>query len=94
MRDLPLDAGASALLWLLVFSLVVTSAIGLFYYLRVIVVLYSHVPEPVAATTPLSEAGSLSLAWKFSALTAVVIALGCYPSPILRFIQTMIVGSG
>ncbi|MFN7995448.1 MAG: NADH-quinone oxidoreductase subunit N [Bryobacteraceae bacterium] len=87
-------AGASALLWLLVFSLVVTSAIGLFYYLRLIVALYSHVSEPIAASTPLRQGGSSSLVWTLGALTAVVIALGCYPSPVLRLIQTMIIGSG
>jgi len=87
-------AGASALLWLLVFSLVVTSAIGLFYYLRMIVALYSHVPERMAAgSTPLMQGGSLSLVWTLSALAAVVIALGCYPSPVLRLIQIMLIGS-
>ena len=49
-------AGASASLWLLVFTLVVTSAIGLFYYLRVIVALYSHAEEPVAPGIPLRQA--------------------------------------
>jgi NADH-quinone oxidoreductase subunit N len=87
-------AGASSLLWPLVFTLVVTSAIGLFYYLRIIVVLYGHVEEPLQAIRPLPHGGSLSLTWTLAALTAIVIAIGCYPSPVLRLIQTMIIGSG
>lgn len=87
-------AGTSSLLWLLVFTLVVTSAIGLFYYLRIIVALYSHVEEPLQAIRPLPHGGPLSLTWTLGALTTIVIAIGCYPSPVLRLIQTMIVGSG
>jgi len=86
-------AGASALLWFLVFTLVVTSTIGLFYYLRVVVALYSHIPETAAAATPSLQGGSLSLTWALGVLTTAVIAIGCYPSPVLRLVQTMIAGS-
>jgi NADH-quinone oxidoreductase subunit N len=86
-------AGASALLWVLVFSLVITSAIGLFYYLRVIVALYSHTEESVAPGIPIERRGAWSLTWTVGALTAAVIAIGCYPSPVLRLIQDMITGS-
>lgn len=86
-------AGASALLWLLVFTLVVTSAIGLFYYLRVIVVLYSRTEERVGDGIPMEGPGAWSLTWTLGALTAAVIAIGCYPSPVLQLIQSMVVGS-
>ena len=86
-------AGTSALLWLLVFSLVITSAIGLFYYLRVIVALYSHTEEPVAAGIPMERGETWSLTWTLGALTAAVIAIGCYPGPVLQLIQTMVNGS-
>jgi NADH-quinone oxidoreductase subunit N len=86
-------AGASALLWLLVFTLVVTSAIGLYYYLRVIVALYSHAEERAVARIPMERRGAWSLTWTLGALTAAVIAIGCYPSPLLRLIQNMITGS-
>jgi NADH-quinone oxidoreductase subunit N len=85
-----LAAGASTLLWLLVFTLVLTSAIGLFYYLRVIVALYSHNDEPMPAGPSL---GSLPLTWTLGALTTIVIAIGCYPSPVLQLIQATIGGS-
>jgi NADH-quinone oxidoreductase subunit N len=87
-------AGASALLWLLVFVLVVSSAIGLFYYLRVIVALYSHAEGPAATGIRLRRQGSsFSLTWTLGILTAAVIVIGCYPSPVLRLIQAMIAGS-
>ena len=87
-------AGASVSLWVLVFTLVVTSAIGLFYYLRIIVALYSQVEEPVTPALPLERKASPSLTWTLGALTAVVIAVGCYPSPVLHLIRTMITGTG
>jgi len=87
-------AGTSALLWVLVFTLVVTSAIGLFYYLRIIVALYSNAEETVAARLPLRQEASFSLPWILGALTIAVIAIGCYPSPILRLIQAMVAGPG
>lgn len=86
-------AGASALLWLLVFVLVVSSAIGLFYYLRVIVALYSRAEGPAATGNRLRQGSSLSLTWTLGVLTAAVIVIGCYPSPVLRLIQAMIAGS-
>jgi NADH-quinone oxidoreductase subunit N len=87
-------AGASALLWVLVFTLVVTSAIGLFYYLRIIVALYSRGEVVIAARPPLQHEWSFSLTWTLGALTVAVITIGCYPSPVLRLIQNMITGSG
>jgi NADH-quinone oxidoreductase subunit N len=87
-------AGTSVSLWILVFTLVVTSAIGLFYNLRIIVALYSHVEEPVASAFLLSRRASHSLTWTLGALTAVVIAIGCYPNPVLHLIQVMIAGTG
>ena len=86
-------AGASVLLWVPVFTLVITSAIGLFYYLRIIVALYSHVEVPVPSFL-LGRQASPSLTWTLGALTTVVIAIGCYPSPVLHLIQAMIAGTG
>lgn len=86
--------GASGLLWVLVFTLVVTSAIGLFYYLRIIVALYSRAHELIAVAPPLSQPLSGSLSWTLGVLTAVVVAIGCYPGPVLHLIQAMIAGPG
>jgi NADH-quinone oxidoreductase subunit N len=85
-------AGVSGSLWALVIILVVTSAIGIFYYLRIVVALYSRTPQP-AGNWP-SRIDSHSLSWTLGVLTAAVILIGCYPSPVMRLIQTMIAGSG
>jgi NADH-quinone oxidoreductase subunit N len=82
-------AGASAGAWALILILVTTSAIGLFYYLRIVVVLYqqpaasdrAHEPIPLRA-----PAATLVLA----VLTAILVWLGVYPTPLLRVIQTAI----
>jgi NADH-quinone oxidoreductase subunit N len=44
-----LNAGVGSALWLLVITLVVSSVIGLYYYLRLIVTMYLGVPEEEAA---------------------------------------------
>jgi len=80
-------AAASALLWVWMFTFVVTSAISLFYYLRIIVALYSREERTIAARVPLRREESLSLTWTLGAFTAAVIAIGCYPSAVLRLIQ-------
>jgi hypothetical protein len=87
-------AGASVSMWVLVFTLVVTSAIGLFYYLRIIVALYSRVEEPVAEVFISGRPAPHPLTWALGALTAVVIAIGCYPNLVLHLIQVMIAGTG
>jgi len=87
-------SGASASLWTLVIILVITSAIGLFYYLRIIVVLYSRRPESVARALMSSGPAPYSFTWTLAVLTAAVIVIGCYPGPVLQLIQTMIAGSG
>lgn len=87
-------AGASVSMWVLVFTLVVTSAIGLFYYLRIIVALYSRVEGPLPEASIPGRRAPHSLTWTLGALTFVVIAIGCYPNPILHLIQVMIAGTG
>ena len=82
-------AGASAGAWALILILVTTSAIGLFYYLRIVVVLYqqpaasdrAHEPIPLRA-----PAAAMVLA----ALTVILVWLGVYPTPLLRAIQSAI----
>ncbi len=80
------SAAVGSFLWLQVIVLAVSSAIGLFYYLRIINVMYSghlrgeraHGPVP-----SLSIAAGLTLAF----VTALLILLGLYPSPLIEVIQ-------
>ncbi len=78
-----LAAGASATKWSLLLILVMTSTIGLFYYLRILVALYSASPEREASTQPVVHASGVVLAL----LTALLIWFGVYPAPLLDMIQ-------
>jgi len=97
-----LAAGVTSSLWLLVVILVINSAIGLFYYLRVVVVLYGHArmnePEgtgqskqPLPAPS-LSPAGGVALC----GLTLALIWLGVFPGPLMHVIEAarMLVPAG
>ncbi len=84
--------GVRSGLWVLVLVLVATSAISLFYYLRVIATLY-HRPEPALdETTIVQEYGpppsdSLFGAGALALLTLAVVWLGIYPGPLIEIIQ-------
>ncbi len=84
-------AGAGAAQWLLVIVLVIASAIGLYYYLRVVVMMYNRPAQEVEARTPapaMSAAGGVALA----ALLVLVVWLGVYPTPLLNLIQSVVKG--
>jgi NADH-quinone oxidoreductase subunit N len=87
-------AGVAGGQWGLVFVLVLTSGIGLFYYLRVLVTMYSRPAEAASESlvdrvSP-SHAGSLLV----MGLTVLQIWLGVYPSSILHVIAAMTTGLG
>ena len=83
-----LAAGANAGAWPLILILVVTSVAGLFYYLRIVVALFSDPPEHAGLTEGLSRGGALVLAL----LAVLIIWLGVYPSPLLNLIRASVVG--
>lgn len=79
-------AGAGSALWLLVMTLVINSAIGLFYYLRIIVAMYAYPAEEKASSaSALSMTGSLVLL----VLTILLIWLGVHPAPLIEMIHSM-----
>ncbi len=79
-------AGIGSALWLLVVVLVANSAIGLFYYLRIIGAMYAHPEEGIVGRTALSLSGSATLA----GLTLSLVWLGVYPGPIIDIIKRTI----
>ena len=79
-------AGMGSALWLLVIVLVINSAIGLFYYLRIIGAVYAHPEEGTAARPALSLSGSAALV----GLTLSLIWLGVYPGPVIEIIKKTI----
>ncbi len=82
-----LAAGAGSGLWWLVLILVVTSAVGLFYYLRVLVVMY-RLPSPEIEPSPVKLSISLGGSFVLGALTLLLVWLGVYPAPFIELIQT------
>jgi NADH-quinone oxidoreductase subunit N len=83
-------AGVGSMLWLLVIVLLVNSAIGLFYYLRIIAVMFVREPEPGVTLPARLLTGGLVLA----ALFVILICLGVYPTPLLEMIQAIKIGAG
>jgi NADH-quinone oxidoreductase subunit N len=79
-------AGASQSRWVLLFTLVVSSTIGLFYYLRILVAMYASAGdsglERDSRTLPVPLLPTLALA----ALTGLVFLLGVYPTPLWNVI--------
>lgn len=79
-------AGASSAIWALIIILVVTSVIGLFYYLRIVAIMYATGETAVAIALPrLSPAGGVVLA----ALTGLLLWFGVYPEPLLQIIRSV-----
>lgn len=77
-------AGAESSLWALVVVLVINSAIGLFYYLRIIAALFERKDEQAAQqSVPAPGLGSAVLA----CLMALLILLGVYPGPMIEIIR-------
>jgi NADH-quinone oxidoreductase subunit N len=73
-------AGASQSQWLLLFVLVISSTIGLFYYLRIMAAMYAQPKDTgEAGTRPmLPFPATLALA----VLTGLIFLLGLYPAPL------------
>jgi NADH-quinone oxidoreductase subunit N len=81
-------AGVGSALWALVTILVITSTIGLYYYLRITVAMFAPQPDTKAAgpPPPLSLPGTLTLA----TLTLLLLWLGVVPAPVIDLIQAVI----
>lgn len=80
-------AGVGSSLWLLVITLVINSAIGLFYYLRIIVALYKRSDEKsAAAVSGISWSSGIALA----ALSILLVWLGVYPAFYIEMIRIII----
>lgn len=83
-----LAAGMQSGLLLLVFSLIISSVIGLYYYLRAIVTMYREPEEGYVRSASLRPGarGILAVLGFFAAF------LGIYPSPLIQILRTMLAG--
>jgi NADH-quinone oxidoreductase subunit N len=82
-----LAAGADAAAWPLVLILVITSVAGLFYYLRIVVALYS--PPERGLVQAVSRRGAAVVV----VLSVLLIWFGVYPASVLRLVRTTVVGA-
>jgi NADH-quinone oxidoreductase subunit N len=74
-----ITAGASQSRWLLLFVLVVSSTIGLFYYLRILATMYAQPTDITKVTKPiLPVPATVALV----VLTGLIFLLGLYPHPL------------
>lgn len=92
-------AGVTSLLWLLLLVLIITSVVGLFYYLRVVVALFASVPERGAEHSggpvpePAGVAATLRLpplgGWVLGCLLVALVWVGVYPQTFLHLILSL-----
>ncbi len=82
-------AGIGSHLWLLVVSLVVSSLIGLFYYLRIISVMFSKDLGNSEATGS-DMTGMAAAGFALVLLTIALVWLGIYPSSLIALIQKIV----
>ncbi|WP_323847066.1 NADH-quinone oxidoreductase subunit N [Microbulbifer magnicolonia] len=81
-------AGVQGQMWLLLAAVVVGSALGLFYYLRLLLTMVQRTPEPAVAT-----AGSVQIAISgqilLLSLTAALLLFGVFPQILINWINTL-----
>jgi NADH-quinone oxidoreductase subunit N len=94
-----ISAGASSAIWLLVFVLIVTSVFGLYYYLRILVALYSGLAHEeahavggaaTALSSSLAPALSISGGVVLAVLTILLVWVGVYPTTLLNIIHSTV----
>jgi NADH-quinone oxidoreductase subunit N len=87
-----LAAGEQSARWLAVLALVVNSAIGLFYYLRIVVAMSAPVRNDREERT--AHAHAVSLSWPnaglLACLTLALLWIGVYPSGLIRVVQALV----
>jgi NADH-quinone oxidoreductase subunit N len=87
-----LAAAVGASLWPLVIVLALGSAIGLYYYLRIIAAMCAHDPEAVSGPeAKFAGTASLTESVTLAALTLLLIGLGVYPTLLIQVLETTVV---
>jgi NADH-quinone oxidoreductase subunit N len=86
-----LTAGAGAGLWALVIILVANSGIGLFYYLRVVWVMFERVENPATEEKVAPRIG-LATGVVLAGLGAAVVLIGVWPGPLADLVRAWLGG--
>ena len=77
------SVGVGSALWLVIVVMIVNSVIGLFYYLRIIVAMFSASMKEDSIHVKYSRSGNAVLA----ALSILLVWLGVYPGPVIELIM-------
>ena len=85
-------AGVQANLWLLLIVLVISSVIGVYYYVRIAYMLFRNRPTDRPALS--LPAMSRSSATVLIVLTALVVWWGVFPAPLIQLTQALIAHGG
>ena len=85
-----LASGTSAGIWALILCLIITSVIGLFYYLRIVVTMFAEMPAGVERSLTVAPRLPLTGTYSLLALTILLIWFGVYPSLLLNAIHAAI----
>jgi len=83
------SANVDGKLWLLLTVLIISSVLGLFYYLRIIVAVYT---KKELATRERAPSWSLAGGFALGFLTVFLLWIGIYPSPFIDFVRIMVSG--
>jgi len=78
-------AGVKANLWVLLFFLAINSVVGVYYYLRVVVMMFSN--KDNAVETIRSEKGLLAGMIALAFVALMILYLGIYPTGVMELIQ-------
>ncbi len=82
-------AATSVAMWSQVVILVITSAIGLYYYLQIVAALYAPAPEAPSPQPTLAVSGAVVLA----VLTGCLLLFGLFPQSLLGLIRQAVSGT-
>lgn len=82
-----ISAGVGASLWLLLGFLAVNSAVGIYYYLRVVVAMFTA-PVPDVEPSPGATSTSGVTALALLVLVGLLVWIGVYPAPLVDWVET------
>ena len=83
-------AGVEGAAWTLIWALVIGSAIGVFYYLRIIYTMVKPAPEDSSPFLVVSNQGLIAV----TVLGLLIVVFGIYPTPMIDTIRSIVSISG
>jgi NADH-quinone oxidoreductase subunit N len=84
-----LIAGVNSSLWLLVLILVINSAIGLYYYLRIVVAMFTPAGPEEKSVEVISPGFSLTGGIVLAVMMLLLIGIGVYPFQLFELLQSI-----